>query len=429
MSDIKDKLAALLAQKAVVTGAEWRRRLEDLARRRAEGEFEIDKTIPGRLVGDADSAFHLVQHDIPLDTVHGALPFSALFTAIPEHIAFSACDPDLEEWDPAKTVFLDVETTGLAGGTGTVAFLVGAAYVVKDVLRLDQCFMRDFDDEAPMLEYLRDVFAPAETVVSYNGKSFDVPLLRTRFIQNRIRCPLDRARHLDLLHAARRLWKARLQDCSLTNVESAVLGIERQGDIPSEEIPQLWLDYLRTRDARDLVRVFYHHKMDVLSLVTLTVHLSHCMSAAAASGLEHAEDQLSLVRLLFRQRRYERVIELGRRFLETDTEPALRRECLEFMGFAHKRLGDWTAMEDAWTVLLREFPDSAVAHLELAKHFEHRTRNLSEAERLCTAMIQYFDTRCALRNDGFDAGRRAAFQFRLDRIRRKLERATGRFVE
>jgi hypothetical protein len=260
-------------------------------------------------------------------------------------------------------------------------------------------------------------------VVSYNGKSFDVPLLRTRFIQNRVPFRLEGALHYDLVHAARRFWKRRLADCSLGNIEREVLGVRRQGDVPSYLIPQLWFDYLRTRDARPLDGVFYHHRMDILSLVSLTAWLSLCLEAPDGQGFEHMEDRLSVVRLHFRQKSYEEVRRHGRKFLESGEAGPLRRECLEMLGMACKRLEHWTEMQETWELLLEEFPSDLTARLELAKLHEHRTRNLAKAAQLCAEALERFDTAAALSRGGLvPAPEAEAFRRRLERIRRKMSR-------
>ncbi|HQH54331.1 MAG TPA: ribonuclease H-like domain-containing protein, partial [Candidatus Hydrogenedentes bacterium] len=301
------------------------------------------------------------------------------------------------------------------------AFLVGAGYFEGGMFRLEQAFMRDFDDEEPMLRYLDGVFTGRDTVVSYNGKSFDIPLLRTRFIQNRIPFRLDGALQYDLLHAARRFWKRRLGDCGLTNIEREVLGVRRYGDVSSAEIPELWLEYLRTRDARPLEAVFYHHKMDVLSLAALAGRLSQSLNLPQGTGFDHLEDRLSLVRLHFMQKNYQEVTEHGRRLLEEEAEVAIRCECLYLMGMACKRLQQWIEMEDAWTLLLAERPRDLVARLELAKYYEHRVRDLLAAERICEETLQFLETRSALGADELPLGLET-FRVRLERIQRKLGR-------
>lgn len=424
MADLKDKLKDLLANPGLMKGSEWLKERERVEGQRRSGDFEIDKSVPGQVVGEEGDSFYLVRHDFPLQMKQGPLELGAVFDTAPEHVALSACDEGLRNFDPGTAIFMDTETTGLAGGTGTVAFLVGAGFFHEGKFRLEQCFMRDFDDEEPMLRYLDELFERAETVVSFNGKSFDVPLLRTRFISNRVPFRLDAAAHYDLVHAARRLWRLRLRDCSLGNIERKILGIRRKGDVPSAEIPQIWFDYLRTRDARDLQRVFYHHRMDILSLVTLTAMLSECLAVPAEDDVEFAQDRLSIVRLHFRQKRFADAAAHAGKLIEAETDPIVRRECLELLAYAQKRMQEWDRMADTWSLMLREFPSAILPRVELAKHHEHRTRNLAEAKRLCQDALQFLGTRAALdRANDFESVQAQQFQHRLDRIRRK--RAKG----
>jgi hypothetical protein len=277
-----------------------------------------------------------------------------------------------------------------------------------------------------MLEYLDEVFRRGDTVVSYNGKTFDLPLLRSRFIQNRVPFRLDAVLHLDLLHAARRFWKRRLGSCTLGNVERAILGIERHGDVPGHEIPQIWFDYLRTRDARPLVPVFYHHKMDILSLVALTAWLAQCLREPDGRGFTHADDRLSLARLYYRRKQYEEAASHAERLLEDEDQWDARKECLELLAASCKRLGDRQRLEDTLSLLVRENPRDLAARLELAKHHEHHTRNLIEAERLCLEIVAGLETNESLGR--IPEGRlpaAGAAQVRLNRIRRKLGRRQG----
>lgn len=459
MSDVNDKLASLLAMPGIMKGADvkpkvetaqknseaerqrvggldsllsipgalkrtdWRQKLETLRLERESGEYEIDRVVRGDVVGDTDRGFFLVHETYPLDTRQGAIDLGAVLHVSGEHIALSGSDNTLKEFDPRKALFIDTETSGLAGGTGTVAFLIGVGYFTDDGFRLDQCFMRDFDDEEPMLEYLAEIFRGKEAVVSYNGKSFDLPLLRTRFIQNRIPFRLDTALHFDLLHAARRFWKRRLGACNLGNVEREVLGIEREGDVPSYLVPQMWFDYLRNRDARPLEGVFYHHRMDILSLVALTGWLSRCLAPPNGEGFAHTEDRLSLVRVYFNQRRYEDVVAQGQLFIAEEHAAGLRGECLEMIAVACKRLRDFSRMQDMFARLVEEDPGNLHARWELAKHYEHRVRDLEQAERICAEAISQLDTRAALGcGTAATENMRASFEHRLSRIRAKRGR-------
>ena len=423
MSDIKSKLLDMLAGKGVMRGSEWRDRLARIEAERQSGAHEIDKVVPGRAVTTETGAFYHVCENHPLEFRQGAVSLRAALDAQPEHVALAGCDAELGGFNPRTTLFIDTETTGLAGGAGTVAFLIGAGRFQDDCFQLEQCFMRDFDEEEPMLDHLTGLFEQCETVVSYNGKSFDLPLLRSRFIANRRRFPLENAVHYDLLHAARRFWKLRLKDCSLGHVEEAVLGLQRQGDIPSALIPQIWLDYLRDRDARKLGRVFYHHKMDILSLAALTGLLGHALAAPHGEGFEHAEDRLALMRIHFRQKRYADAAENGRRLLTSSPPERVRRECLWLTALSLKRLGRYSEMAKHLDELLRQAPRDFDARRELAKYYEHRARDLARAERLCVETLQLLDTCEALgRAAGFGAGQREAFSHRLQRVRGKLRR-------
>lgn len=419
MADPRDRLESLLKLKGLTTGSQLRETTKQVVRQREEGAFEVDAVVPGKVIGDRDDGFYLVRTEFGPDTEHGHLALGEALKTASKHVSLSACDDELGDFDPRSAIFIDTETTGLAGGAGTVTFLVGVGYFVGDTFRVDQCFMRDYDDEEPMLHYLGELFANADSVVSYNGKSFDLPLLRTRFITNRIPFRLEGTAHFDLVHAARRFYKKRLGDCSLGNIERAVLGIDRVGDVDSAEIPRIWLDYLFSRDARDLEAVFYHHKTDILSLVTLTALLSRALDVPKGEGFEHHEDRLSLVKLHYRQKRYNDVLDLGTSLLDSAQDATIECECLEMLGFTAKRLERWEFMEETWARLLAASPNSLVAHAELAKHFEHRKRDLGEAERICIKALACLERQAVIPQ----AYAPDYFHHRLERIRRKLGRA------
>ena len=420
-----DSARRLRERLGLMSGLEWRNRHAAGDAAREQGTFEADRITGGRLVDGSNGQFLLVRTEYPVEHLHGHTELGAALESDPEHLAFFGNDETLIECDLEKTFFMDTETTGLAGGAGTVAFLIGVGRFRDGFFVLDQCFMRDYDDEEPMLEYLAGLFAGCETVVSFNGKSFDLPLLRTRFIQNRQRFRLDGATHLDLVHTARRFWKRRLSDCSLGNVEREVLGVHRTGDVPGALIPQLWLDYLHSRDARPLQGVFYHHRMDILSLVTLVGMLSRMMRRSDGAQFDHVEDQLSLVRAHFRQRQYDKVVALGRAFLDQDSIADLRRECLEMMGLACKRTARFADMQDALERWHREFPADAQAAMELAKHHEHRTRDLRRAEQVCMETLDRLQGSARLFVTLDPAPSRALLARRLERIRGKLSRGRG----
>ncbi len=415
MSELRDKLDALLKNRQLMTGSQWAKQHNEVSESRRTGSFEIDDCVPGAVQGEADDGFYLVRTDFPLTHPQGNLALGDIFDCAGEHIALSAADDELADFDPRSACFVDTETIGLAGGTGTVAFLVGVGYFTEAGFRLDQCFMRDYDDEESMLRFLAERFSECDCVVGYNSKSFDLPLLRTRFIQNRIPFHGEAVPHYDLVHAARRFYKRRLRDCSLGNIEREVLGVRRKGDVPSHLIPQMWFDYLRTRDARRLPPVFYHHRMDILSLVVLTAWLSRCLDSPEGGGFEHQEDKLSLVRLHFRQKKYEDVIACGLKYIEEDEQSPLRRECLEMLCLAFRRRERFEELEQHLDLMLSEHPSDLFAHHELAKYHEHRSRNLPRAAAICKSAIALFRSP--------EIPEAKAFAQRLARIKKKLGRS------
>ncbi len=427
MADMKNKLRGLLEQHGVMTGAQWRARLGELEAEREAGLHEIHTVVDGEAVENEGGAFFRVRTVYEAETPHGAARLGAALDARAEHIATTANNAALADWNPAAALYIDTETTGLAGGTGTAAFLVGAGYFEDGVFVLEQCFMRDFDEEEAMLRHLAALFRRCGAVVSYNGVSFDAPLLRSRFIGNRLPFPLDATPHYDLLHAARRLWRPRIGDCRLSHVEEEILGVTRQGDIPSHLIPEIWLDYIRSRDARKLGRVFYHHRMDILSLAALTGLVSACLRAPDGAGFAHAEDRLSYMRLLFRQRRYDDAVAAGQALLAEAPPDPVRNSALRLLAEAHKRRQDWRAMAEAWEALLEREPRSLEARHELAKYYEHRARDLAEARRHCAEALQLIATAEALqRGGGLPGWGRPDFEHRLARLDRKAARARRR---
>jgi uncharacterized protein YprB with RNaseH-like and TPR domain len=372
----------------------------------------LAEAVPGEIIGDPDDGFYLVRRDFPLHHAHGRVALGDLLNSRAEHFAFSACDAELHDFDPRTACFVDTETSGLAGGAGTVAFLIGVGYFTDDAFRLDQCFLRDYEDEEAMLAFLAERFAQCETLVSYNGKSFDQPLLRTRFVQQRIPFRLEAAAHLDLVHVARRVWKRRLRDCSLGNIEREVLGIERVGDVPSYLIPQIWFNFLHTGDAAPLEGVFYHHRMDILSLVAVAAHLAECLETPDGAGFQHREDRLSIVRLHHRQKHHDQVVALGKAFLVEDPASPLRAECLAMIAHAAQTLRDWPACAHALETWAAEYPESVDALIALAKHLEHRAR---DPHRAATLVQQALATPQAQHNPALAQ----ALQHRLNRLQRR----------
>jgi len=234
----------------------------------------VERVLPGEKVSTPYGECFLVEHSHPAGHPHGAYRLDEALEADPQVFPWMARGLGGVAFDLSQCVFVDLETTGLAGGTGTYAFLVGIGYFQGMRFVVRQYFMEDYDGEEALLHALAEALEPFRGVVSFNGKSFDLPLLETRFQMARRPFPLRDLPHLDLLFPARRLWKDRLESCALSSLEAAILGVEREVDVPGWAIPGIYFDYLRSGDARPLAPVFEHNRHDLLSLATLATRLA-----------------------------------------------------------------------------------------------------------------------------------------------------------
>ncbi len=204
----------------------------------------------------------LVETGLPRERFHGRLPLSALERPLP-------CLTGAGGREAADWLFLDTETTGLSGGSGTLAFLVGLARFRDGCLQVRQYLITRFAGEEAMLRRVAGEIEGGETLVSYNGKSFDLPLLATRLRLHRLENPLTELSHLDLLHPVRRRFARQWENCRMATVERNLLGFARSGDLPGSEAPRAWLDYVRQGSWRRLPGVIRHNRLDLMSLAVL----------------------------------------------------------------------------------------------------------------------------------------------------------------
>lgn len=282
--------------------------------------------------------------------------------------------------DPADLLFFDLETTGL-GGAGTVPFLIGCGSLCADGFEVRQYLLPDYPDETAMLEHLLSELTTEKTIVSYNGAAFDLNLIRDRMIINRVAREVPLAGHIDLLHATRRLFKRRLRDCSLGNVEREVFDFHRTDDIPGYLVPAVYFDWLASEELSAMAAVLEHNRQDILTLWYLLLHIANIFSSAGDS-LDHTQDIHSLARVYGRRRDNDKVVSLYDRLneLKDDSNSSLEEDVLLYHSFAFKRSGDWSRAVELWYKLVdccsRE---GFQANLELAKFYEHRQKDFKKA--------------------------------------------------
>ncbi|MFC2037417.1 ribonuclease H-like domain-containing protein [Chloroflexota bacterium] len=366
-----DDLRERLKRMGVRQGAHSPRRQIQQPRR------AIEDLLPGEVVDTDHGSCFLYRETYDPGYHHGVHALADLLAHRPEAASRLARDERLADVDFRQMAFVDTETTGLAGGTGTYAFLVGVGRFEGDQFTIYQFFMRDFYEEPAQLHALGELLDGLEAVVSFNGKSFDLPLLETRFIMARQLPRLTDAPHLDLLPVARRFWKYRLDSCALSSLESEVLGVRRtQDDVPGWLIPDLYIDYARNGDAREIMRVFYHNAQDILSLVTLTARQCDLLTMPLPGGGEVAgEDLFGLGRVLHDLGQLDRAEAAYVQAAHTSRSSPVREMAMRDLAYLLKRQERWAEALPWWQQLV-ESAGAVYACEELAKHHEWRAEDL-----------------------------------------------------
>jgi uncharacterized protein len=330
--------------------------------------------------------------------------------------------PDSLRVTAGDLLFIDTETTGLAGGTGTHAFLTGVGYFDGGVFRLRQYFMRGFHEEPAILRDIIDLLPEFAAIVTFNGSSFDWPLLETRLLFHGHR-EFPRPVHWDLLHPARRLWRHRLGDCSLGNLEARLFGVARIDDVPGFVIPGLYFDYVRSRDARPLRAVFSHNQEDIVTLARLAnlyLRAEHTPDAALTDPSEFLG--LALLRIERGQRASG--LELLSRVIDHPRLSAdLAARAISTLAVELRRDGNRPGAAGLWRRLCDSPGQCGIdvirARVELAKFYEHHARDFAEAIRQVELALNRVDL------DGL-AHLRPDLTHRLSRLlRRRGNRATA----
>ena len=373
-----------------------------------------ETVLGGRLEETEAGPLLTVRREFSLDHRHGHVPLDRAFGISAEGLSVLARDEAAP--DARRLLFLDTETTGLAGGTGTYAFLVGAGFIEDDRLVIVQHFMRDLDEEPALLAALAPLLARASAIVTFNGSGFDVPLLETRFILGRRRWPAALL-HLDLMHPARRVWAARFVDCRLSTLEREVLGHRRENDVPGSVIPSLYFDFLRRRRAGPLAGVFQHNCDDVLSLIALLGWFAKAL-AHGESGIEDAFDLVGVARLWERSDP-ERAVACYRAALAVGLPAAASHAARLRLASWEKRWFHWDAACALWEEATAAISFDPRPWEELAKYHEHRARNAATARALVARALDL------ARAAGSTGTVLDAFSYRLTRLDRRLTNVEG----
>jgi len=386
----------------------------------------------GAVVEHSDGAVIVVDREYRADMLHGRTPVGEIVSTINE--GEEALQLMAKAWPSAngiggRLLFLDLETTGLFGGAGTQAFLIGCATIDGTSIRVRQFLLPGFEHERALLNAMQEWAKSHGALCTYNGRTFDVPLIETRFMFHRVACPLDGVPHLDMLHPARRMWRQRPlamgtpdpddSSCSLSVLEKQIAGLHRVGDVPGYEIPSRFFKFVRSGNARPLEAVMEHNRLDLLSLAAVLARAIVLITRGPSSATT-AQEAYGLARVYERGGAYEnaeaslqRTIEFAKR---VGGEPEVHAEALRRLAWIRRRDRRPHDAAEAWNELA-VLPRCAAALRREAKealaiHHEHRLKDLQAARQHALDLLAE-----GLANP-------ARVRHRLDRLERKLARYT-----
>lgn len=362
------------------------------------------------------------------DHVHGLRPLGELLD-LSGAVAARLAGIDLEEFDLRKTIFIDTETTGLSGGTGTLAFVVGVGtFDAADHFNVRQYFLRNPNEEGALLLHLSETLDQYESIVSFNGRGFDVPLLKTRFTLAKMRPKILTAPHLDLLPPARRVWKGRFESCSLSTLEYRVLQVQRdQADVDGYLIPQMYFDYIRSGDASEMPRVMYHNALDILSMVSLSAHLIQLL-AQSTESIEDPSDLFALGKWAADRGEIDQAEIHLRQAIDRSDNLKIKNEARSRLAAIYKAQDRRSDAIELWQALALQ-PSAIIPHpsieacIELAKHYEWHALDLKRALKWTQRGLKLAED---LQNGFARAMLETELHHRLERLENKTAKTPSR---
>jgi uncharacterized protein YprB with RNaseH-like and TPR domain len=360
----------------------------------------------------------------PVDFRHGLHSLSELSEAAAGLTAFHP----VEQASAEQILFLDLETTGLGVGTGNVPFMIGIGYMSKEQFVIEQTLIRNPAEERAMLVYMAEKFQHYTYLATYNGKTFDWPLVQNRFIMNGLSRKIWEPKQLDFLHPARSIWRNTLVSCRLSHVEEERLGIHRKDDVPGSLAPQLYFQYLATGDPSPLEGVFHHNETDMLSLACLAVRFGHLLSGNIESYIPLPDEPEEMVRTGLWLERMGR-IKLSERLYHMAAEAAdANPSTLLMLAARDKKAGNWDRAVLLWQKAIIHSSlhyNSATneACIELAMYYEHKLKDYESALGHANQAFEQAMTHSMLtKRDSKKRAELEALRNRITRLRRKQEK-------
>jgi uncharacterized protein YprB with RNaseH-like and TPR domain len=351
-----------------------------------------------------------------LHSRYGKIPISAGLKISGEVLALLSRDRSFADLDLSTALFLDLETTGLSGGVGVIPFLVGFGYFRDDRFRVSQFFLGDLAEEERLIRELGQFFTQMDfrSVVTFNGKAFDLPLLETRFILHRNVLPLSGLPHLDFLFSARSLWSHKHESCRLYHLAQQILEADREEDIPSSEIPQRYFEFLRTGNFSLIEPILYHNQEDLLSLLGVVISGAAMFSEEKQDDPELTADAMDLfgaAKLLERTGESEKSARFMRRALEGRLSEEIAVVAKMKLAAHFKKNRDWTNAISLWQEMTPL--NQLTCFRELAIYYEHRERDYEKARQVAEeGLTAAAGTSRSLEKD---------FSHRLERLKHKIK--------
>ena len=425
---LKDRLNRLTGEpaKPFQTGhgqekiSELRRRIDQVMNRRERfvpastpktrrSAMPLEHVVAGEEAQTAYGTFFLSHNTLNADDVHGHARICDFACLNMEATAFLARPSMSKDIAIEDGLFLDTETTGLAGGTGTFPFLIGLGWFEAGSFITCQLFARDFSEERAMLPYLGELASGKQFLVTFNGRAYDLNLLTTRFILNRFQDTLTTMPHIDLLHPSRRIFAHRLENARLSTIETHVLGVRREGDVPGFEIPQRYFDWLQQRDGGLLEDVFEHNRLDIVSMASLLKHIADLVTDSQGVGYGHHGDLLKLAGLINERGDSEKAEKILTSLILSHRLDVVM-DAQRSLSLIYKKAHSWEDAAKLWQDIVAANPHDVFAVEELAKFYEHHTREFGKA----------LDIVCKLLNEAVHLSdtERISLEHRLQRLRR-----------
>jgi hypothetical protein len=362
----------------------------------------------------------LFENAYPLETSYGKITLSSGLQIKGDVLTWLSRDSAFENLDLSNALFIDLETTGLSGGTGVIPFLIGLGYYRDDRFHVTQFFLGELAEEERMIQEFGQFLSQMnfQSIITFNGKGFDMPLLETRFILHRQPFSLSELPHLDFLYSARSLWRHKHESCRLYHLAREVVQADRAEDIPAAEVPGRFFQYLQTGNFEVIEPVLYHNQEDILSLLGVVIVGSIIFSEAGEEEFADAMDLYGAGKVMENVGEVEKSVDFFKRALEGKLSEEISLQARRKLSTYFKKGEDWERAVSLWkemTASNRASLNQLYSFRELAMYFEHKMKKFEEALKVAEEGL--------VLSIGFSPFYEKDFAHRLERLKRKIKGA------